>query len=315
MQAAIASALTEASKAAKPPPAKLRRTPRRGAQFARGCDGLGDSGQTASGPPMAAAATAGARSQQVSMQRGRAAARRSPLKGSHEARRPAAARSAIHVSGSVSRKRGRPGPSVDAKAGECSHSDGVAAEAAPATAVVMPPGEDFPCSLMWGPEEYYSQQGPVFRVAPGGNGGLGGRAGTAVPASLVGALPDSGTAECKEAVVQLSCSLEGLDCAARAVMHAPMVRSTVARQRRASGGKAGPKTRDRAERKAGPRSTLPGGAARAFVFQVLSTQRVMQRLKRAIGQAVGGAHAVDMSASQTLGAPAQAASACCHAFP
>lgn len=170
------------------------------------------------------------------------------------------------------------------------------------------PGEIFPDGLMWDPEEYYNADGPVFRAARGGSlagagPGPSGRAGTAVPASLVGALPDAGAVECRDAVLRVECSLEGLVLAARAIMHAPISRAALPRLKRASSGKGVAKSRGGAAKAgAGARAALPGGAARALVFQVLCTLRVMGRLQEAVRCAVGGSHTVDMSSSSSLGA-------------
>lgn len=206
-----------------------------------------------------------------------------------------------------SRKRGRAGCGADGAPAEAGSSRAFQGPAVVVSAAVMPPGETFPGGVMWNPEEYYLPHGPVFRVAAagagGGGAGRGGRAGTSVPATLVGALPDPGAVDCREAVLRLECTLEGLNRAALVVMHAPCARAGGGRQRRVLGGKPSVKARERREGKAGARPTLTGGAARAFVFQVLSTQRVLQRLHRAVGRAVGGAQGVDMSSSWSLGAP------------
>lgn len=156
---------------------------------------------------------------------------------------------------------------------------------------------------MWNPEEYYRADGPVFRSArgmlmAGAEAGPSGRAGTAVPTSLVGALPDPGAQDCRDAVLRVECTLEALALAAHAVMRAP---AAGARQRSTKGRKTAEKGRGPA--KAGcARGPLVGGMARAFVFQVLSTLGVMRRLQRAVRRAVGDARAVDMAGSYSLGA-------------
>lgn len=132
--------------------------------------------------------------------------------------------------------------------------------------------------------------------------GPSGRAGTAVPTSLVGALPDAGAQDCRDAVLRVECTLETLALVARAIMRSPAARAAGARQRTSAGKDAAGKGRSPARTAGGARGSLVGGAARAFVFQVLSTLHVMRRLQRVVRGAVGGARAVDMTSSHSLGA-------------
>eukprot|EP00892_Ulva_mutabilis_P002000 jgi/Ulvmu1/11800/UM080_0011.1 len=306
VKAAISLALADASKAAKAPPAKLRRTPRRGAQFARGCDGPSDAAQaTATTSAAAEAAESGAQQARTQRSARRVCATAAPAAaGNPPSELPAQeprhgdainrASSGTDGTATGSRKRGRSGQGCST--GKGSQCEGEAAPLPSARAVVEAPCTMvFPGTLMWNPEEYYTQEGPVFRAAPGDSAAIGGRAGTAVPAGLVGALLDTGYTRCPEALVRLSCSLEVLHHAAYGIMHAPLMRTAIARQRRASGGRP-----ERAWQRVGPRTTLPGGAARALIFQVLSTQHMMQQLKHRIGNALGSARTIDMSASRSL---------------
>lgn len=302
-QAAITVALADYVSVQPTAAAKRRHMPRRGAQFARGCDG------TQAGGPAPTASTRGHPSPAGPSARGTPSGTAAPRSGrgtavSYPGTSSATAAPQAAASGSRKRPQTEPGAMHASETGAGSSSAAHAFKAA-----VLPPGELFSGALMWNPEEYYQKGGPVFRAVRGSSmagaiGGPSGRAGTPVPSSLLGALPDPGILDCRDAVLCVLCSLEQFALAARALMHASTVRAPSGaggRRRRGSGRKTDGKARRGAKEDGAGRGTLPGGTGRALVFQVLSTTRVMRRLQRVVERAVGSARSLDMSCSSSLG--------------